>query len=108
MSSDKKGGNGKIFSSFIFGALVGAAAALLFTPTSGNEIRGNLNRQTISLKRKSSDFASKAKEKSTSFAKTVSDSNVVNKVKGRAQRQHTGQTQLKAAQPSTFPKDYDE
>lgn len=107
MSRNKEGGNGKVFSSFIFGAFVGAVAALLFTPKSGNEIRGNLNRQTISLKKKSTDFASKAKEKSSSIARTVSDSSMVNKVKNRTNRQNS--TGPKAvAQPSAFPKDYDD
>ena len=107
MGRNKEVKSSKVFSSFIFGALVGAAAALFLTPKSGIEIRGNLNRQTISLKKKGSDFASKAKEKSSHFAKSVSDSGVIHKVKGRSLKQNGRTLEKNSANSSAFPKDYD-
>jgi gas vesicle protein len=67
----------------IVGGLAGALAALLLAPKSGKELRGSLNEQTSSLKNKSSDLASVAKEKASGLKDTVSQqsSTIVNKVK---------------------------
>lgn len=67
----------------IVGGLAGALAALLLAPKSGKELRGTLNEQTSSLKNKSVDLASVAKEKASGLKDTVSQqsSTIVNKVK---------------------------
>jgi gas vesicle protein len=67
----------------IVGGLAGALAALLLAPKSGKELRGSLNEQTSSLKNKSADLASVAKEKASGLKDTVSQqsSTIVNKVK---------------------------
>lgn len=66
-----------------FGGIVGGATALLFAPKTGKEIRQNIGEQSITLKERGTTIAQKAKERSTDFAKTVSDqsSNVVSRVK---------------------------
>ena len=56
----------------IVGGLAGALAALLLAPKSGKELRGSLNEQTSSLKNKSADLASVAKEKASGLLKTAS------------------------------------
>ncbi len=65
------------------GGIVGAGAALLYAPKSGKEIRQDLGEQTITIKEKGSHLAQKAKNTSTSIARTVGDqsTNVVNRVK---------------------------
>lgn len=65
------------------GGIVGAATALLLAPKSGKELRTNINDQAIVLKDKSTELASKAKDSSQSFAKTIqsSSSQVTSKVK---------------------------
>lgn len=67
----------------IVGGLAGALAALLLAPKSGKELRGSLNEQTSTLKNKSVDLASVAKEKASGLKDTVSQqsSTIVNKVK---------------------------
>ncbi|NKE08239.1 MULTISPECIES: YtxH domain-containing protein [Mesobacillus] len=67
----------------IVGGLAGALAALLLAPKSGKELRGSLNEQTSTLKNKSVDLASVAKEKASDLKDTVSQqsSTIVNKVK---------------------------
>lgn len=67
----------------IVGGLAGALAALLLAPKSGKELRGSLNDQTSTLKNKSADLASVAKEKASGLKDTVSQqsSTIVNKVK---------------------------
>lgn len=107
MSQKKERYAGKVLTGFIFGAIAGAAAALLLTPKSGIELRGNLNRQTISLKKKGSDLATKAKEKSSSLAKNVSDSPVVNKVRERTFKQ-SGAERHESSRVRLVPKDYDD
>lgn len=106
MSQGKESSTGKVLMGFIFGAIAGAAAALFLTPKSGGEMRSNLNRQTISLKKKSSDFATKAKEKSSNLAKNVSDSKVLNKVKDRTKQ--SGKVKSEESALRVVPKDYDE
>ena len=56
----------------IVGGLAGALAALLLAPKSGKELRESLNEQTSSLKDKSADLASVAKEKASGLKDTVS------------------------------------
>lgn len=67
----------------IVGGLAGALAALLLAPKSGKELRGSLNEQSSTLKNKSVDLASVAKEKASGLKETVTQqsSNLVNKVK---------------------------
>jgi gas vesicle protein len=67
----------------IVGGLAGALAALLLAPKSGKELRESLNEQSSSLKNKSGDLASVAKEKASGLKDTVSQqsSTIVNKVK---------------------------
>ncbi|MBT2692929.1 YtxH domain-containing protein [Bacillus sp. ISL-55] len=67
----------------IVGGLAGALAALLLAPKSGKELRGSLNEQTSTLKNKSADLASVAKEKANGLKETVSQqsSTIANKVK---------------------------
>ncbi|TCP32040.1 gas vesicle protein [Scopulibacillus darangshiensis] len=114
MGCKRKQGNGRgLLFGFVIGSLTGAAAALLLSPKSGNEIRSNLNRQTITLKKKSTDFAQIAKEKSSTLAKTVSQSNVVNLVKDwKSVQSGKINTTPEASQSENpdqlFPKDYDD
>lgn len=78
----------------IVGGLAGALAALLLAPKSGKELRGTLNEQTSSLKNKSVDLASVAKEKASGLKDTVSQqsSTIVNKVKDmKAKSENTSQ-----------------
>ncbi|CAM3968205.1 YtxH domain-containing protein [Mesobacillus thioparans] len=67
----------------IVGGLAGALAALLLAPKSGKELRGSLNEQSSTLKNKSVDLASVAKEKASGLKETVTQqsSNLVSKVK---------------------------
>lgn len=67
----------------IVGGLAGALAALLLAPKSGKELRGSLNEQTSTLKNKSADLASVAKEKASGLKETVSQQSTTfaNKVK---------------------------
>lgn len=57
----------------LFGAIVGAATALLMAPKTGKELRSDLNQQTMSLREKGNEFASVARKKSSDLAKTVSE-----------------------------------
>jgi len=59
--STREGGSG-FFAGFILGGLVGAAAALLLTPRSGEETRESLMDRGIVLKVKAEEVASRAKE----------------------------------------------
>ena len=76
------------------GALAGAAAALLFTPKSGRELRSTINGQTSSILdrtdelkdravNKSNEFASAAKEKANTVVHSMSQqsSELLKKVK---------------------------
>ncbi|MCQ6278397.1 YtxH domain-containing protein [Bacillus sp. EB600] len=79
----------------VIGGVVGAAAALLFAPKAGKEIRSNLNNQVTNLFdkttqlsdeviEKSNGLAAITKEKTTSLSKAVvqQSKELVNKAKG--------------------------
>lgn len=79
----------------LIGGMVGAAAALFFTPKSGRELRSDINEQALVLKEKSgqlretamakgSELAAAAKEKTNALTQTVSkqSTEIVKKVKG--------------------------
>jgi gas vesicle protein len=57
----------------LVGGIVGAATALMLAPKSGKDLRTDLNDQAIVLKDRGNQLASRAKETSSSFAKSVSD-----------------------------------
>ncbi|KIY23619.1 MULTISPECIES: YtxH domain-containing protein [Mesobacillus] len=69
----------------IVGGLAGALTALLLAPKSGQELRGALNEQSSTLKTKSIDIASVAKEKASDLKETVTQqsSSLINKIKDR-------------------------
>lgn len=71
----------------IVGGLAGALTALLLAPKSGKELRGTLNEQSSTLKTKSIDIASVAKEKVSDLKETVTQqsSSLINKIKDRDQ-----------------------
>lgn len=92
----EKGINAKDFLiGALVGGIVGALTALLLSPKSGKEIRGDLNMQARAIKEKSSrlaesaktkgaEFVEAAKEKSATIGQAISkqSSQVINKVKG--------------------------
>ncbi|MCI2254294.1 YtxH domain-containing protein [Domibacillus sp. PGB-M46] len=67
----------------IFGAVVGAAAALMFAPKSGTELRSSLNSQAGSLKERASGLTDTAKDKTSSLTSAVQEksSTLMDKVK---------------------------
>ncbi|ESU30941.1 hypothetical protein G3A_19485 [Bacillus sp. 17376] len=83
MREDNNNNSRDFVAGAIVGGLAGALAALLLAPKSGKELRGTLNEQTSSLKTKSADLASVAKEKASGLKDTVSQqsSMIANKVK---------------------------
>lgn len=94
-SSMRENSNSKDFvTGAIVGGLAGALAALLLAPKTGKELRGTLNEQTSTLKSKSVDLASVAKEKASGLKETVSQqsSTLVNKVK-EMKNQNAGTSQ---------------
>jgi len=48
--------SGGFFAGFIFGALVGGVVALLFAPTTGDEMRGQIREKGIELKNLAEDL----------------------------------------------------
>lgn len=113
MSRDKQQQGKGFLAGIIIGSVAGVVTALLLSPRSGDEIRSNLNRQSITLKKRSTDFAQTAKEKSSTIAKSVSQSNVVNKVKdwrpARSEKGHkTNSNDIDIKQYQNEPRDYDE
>ncbi|MCX6031486.1 MAG: YtxH domain-containing protein [Chloroflexi bacterium] len=54
-------GGGEFFVGFIIGAMAGAAAALLLTPRSGSELRGQIQEKGIELKDQAARLADQAK-----------------------------------------------
>jgi gas vesicle protein len=54
-------GGGEFFAGFIIGALAGAAAALLLTPRSGAELRGQIQEKGIELRDQAARLADQAK-----------------------------------------------
>lgn len=65
MSSQE--GSGGFFAGFIFGALVGAAVALLFAPAPGEEIREQLREKGIELKDRAATLGAEASKKADEF-----------------------------------------
>ncbi|MEM1502414.1 YtxH domain-containing protein [Domibacillus sp. 8LH] len=67
----------------IFGAVVGAAAALVLAPKSGTELRSSLNSQAGSLKERASGLTDTAKDKTSSLTSAVQEksSALMDKVK---------------------------
>ncbi len=60
MKSEDRGGG--FIAGFLLGGLVGAAAALLLTPRTGEETRGSLRERGIELRVKAEEAAAKARE----------------------------------------------
>lgn len=100
-NNQHKGKEGQSSRSFLAGAfiggVVGAAAALLFAPKSGKEIRNELNNQAGSLREKTThlredvmgkgnELATITKEKTAAFTKTIiqQSSELVNNVKNKS------------------------
>ncbi len=61
----------------IFGAVVGAAAALMMAPKSGRELRDNLNIQAGSLKERASELTDTAKDKTANISSVVQEKSSV-------------------------------
>lgn len=55
-----QGGSGGFLAGFFFGALVGAAAALLFAPAPGEEFREQIKEKGIELKEQASTLGAEA------------------------------------------------
>ncbi len=51
------------FAGFVVGAFVGAAVALLFAPSSGDEIRSQIKAKSIELKDRAEDLSAEATKK---------------------------------------------
>lgn len=106
-----KTGSRDFITGAIIGAVAGAAAALLFTPRSGKELRTSINEQTVSILEKtdevkekavskSSELATAAKEKASSLAQTVSDqsADLMNKVKQKNESDPQAEENLDTSQ----------
>ncbi len=65
--SDSSGG-GAFFTGFIVGSLVGAAAALLWTPQSGETTRVQLRERGIEIKTQLEDKTGEVREQAEKFA----------------------------------------
>jgi gas vesicle protein len=63
MSENRGGGFGWFLFGFLFGGLVGAAIALIYTPESGEEMQGRLRDRGIELRGRVEGFAEKARER---------------------------------------------
>jgi len=68
--SDSNGGGGAFFTGFILGGLVGAAAALLWTPQSGEKTRLQLQERGIELKTQFEDMTAELQERSKGDAES--------------------------------------
>lgn len=68
----QQGGSSFLKGAFI-GALVGAAAALLFAPKPGRELRGDLSDKLAVVSDKTKEVCSTVGTKATEIAKTVSN-----------------------------------
>jgi len=58
-----QGGSGGFFAGFLLGAMVGAAAALLFAPAPGEEFREQLKEKSIELKERAGELGVDASHK---------------------------------------------
>ncbi len=67
----------------LVGGIVGAAAGLLLAPKSGKDLRSDVAVQAVSLKDKSADFSTTAKDKTLQLSKQLQEqsSQLVEKVK---------------------------
>lgn len=63
--------SGSVLFGALLGGLVGAAAALLFAPKSGKELRNQLNNQAANLLDKKGEIALLTKEKAAALTKSV-------------------------------------
>lgn len=54
--------SGEFVAGFLFGAFVGAVLALLFAPTPGEELRGQLREKGIELKERAAELSHEASE----------------------------------------------
>jgi gas vesicle protein len=61
-SMSERGGGGEFFAGFLVGALVGAVAALLMAPQSGDETRQRIQERGIELKDMAGDLSVQARE----------------------------------------------
>lgn len=62
MSRDDSGGAGAVLMAFVLGAVAGAAVALLWAPTSGEETRRLLGEKAKEGKEKAAEAAQKGRE----------------------------------------------
>jgi gas vesicle protein len=70
--SDNSGGEiGAFFAGFLVGGLVGAAAALLLAPQSGEETRGQIRQKGIELQTRAEDALGEARAKVDAVAADV-------------------------------------
>jgi gas vesicle protein len=60
--SDERGNAGRVLTAFVFGAAVGAAAALLFAPAAGKETREFLTEKAREGRDKATEAARQARE----------------------------------------------
>jgi len=68
----QSGGTSTFLKGALVGGLLGAAAALLFAPKSGRELRGDLSGTISTMTDKSKELASTLGEKASDVAKSVS------------------------------------
>lgn len=64
-------GGGEFFLGFVIGALAGAAAALLMAPSSGEEMRHQLNERGVTLKNQAEKLAGEARTQAEHLAGEV-------------------------------------
>jgi len=79
-------GNSNLTKGIVIGALLGAAAALLFAPKSGRELRSDLSEKISATADKSKEIANITKDKVTDLANSVGSgaSQVMSSVKEAA------------------------
>ena len=85
--SDRDSGFVSFLSGFVVGGLVGAVAALLMAPQSGEETRAQIKDKSIEIKDKTvsslEDAATVAKEKAAEFSQAAKDKTEELKQKGQ-------------------------
>jgi gas vesicle protein len=104
--SEKSGTKDFLLGAMI-GGVIGAAAALWFSPKSGNALRESVNNQTAVLKEKAgtiqlkvSDLAQLTKEKTNTLTQSISQqsSEALAKLKGKNQEEIDGHSGLDSIQ----------